>query len=293
MRPIHHAEPTPPRSNDRSPSKSLSMELPDTQHSHETAAARTGGAVVKARAQARYFPTALLLAGASVIATALLFPYLVVFLPKLRHARLTLPVLSLVVGTQAGVQVLLLAWAGLRLGASVNLGSPFLRAWLDKKVAPPAHWWLAAGVGLSCGALSSVFDKLVLLPRQPEALRALSSQGEAWRGILASFYGGIVEETLVRLFLMTALVWLLAKVVPRRPPAIFVVAVVVSAVMFAVGHLPAAAKIVPLDAVVVGRILLLNSVSGVVFGFVYWRWGLEHAILCHFCGDIILHGAGG
>lgn len=39
--------------------------------------------------------------------------------------------------------------------------------------------------------------------------------------------------------------------------------------------------------------LLLNSIGGVVFGWLYWRRGLEHAVVAHYCADIILQGVGG
>ena len=45
--------------------------------------------------------------------------------------------------------------------------------------------------------------------------------------------------------------------------------------------------------IVIARTLLLNLLPGILFGFVYWRWGLEYAILSHFWADIVLHVIGG
>ena len=53
--------------------------------------------------------------------------------------------------------------------------------------------------------------------------------------------------------------------------------------------LPAAAKLWGLDTVVVLRTLLLNGIAGVVFGWLYWKRGLEMAMLSHFSADIVLH----
>jgi membrane protease YdiL (CAAX protease family) len=39
--------------------------------------------------------------------------------------------------------------------------------------------------------------------------------------------------------------------------------------------------------------LALNALGGVVFGSLYWRRVLEHAMLAHFCADLVLHGIGG
>ena len=44
-----------------------------------------------------------------------------------------------------------------------------------------------------------------------------------------------------------------------------------------------------LDTVVVLRTLLLNGIAGVVFGWLYWKRGLEMAMLSHFSADIVLH----
>ena len=53
--------------------------------------------------------------------------------------------------------------------------------------------------------------------------------------------------------------------------------------------LGARAKLWGLDTVVVLRTLLLNGIAGVVFGWLYWKRGLEMAMLSHFSADIVLH----
>ena len=62
-----------------------------------------------------------------------------------------------------------------------------------------------------------------------------------------------------------------------------------AALLFGAGHLPAAAQVWPLDAIVVARVLLLNALAGVVFGWLYWKRGLEVAMLAHFSADLVLH----
>ena len=109
-------------------------------------------------------------------------------------------------------------------------------------------------------------------------------------GLLASFYGGIAEELQLRLFLMTLLVWMLTFAGRHRPRApLFWMAIVIAAIAFGAGHLPAAEKIWGLDAIVVVRTVLLNAIGGVVFGWLYWKRGIEMAMLGHFSADIVLH----
>jgi membrane protease YdiL (CAAX protease family) len=37
------------------------------------------------------------------------------------------------------------------------------------------------------------------------------------------------------------------------------------------------------------RTVLLNSLAGVLFGWLYVRRGLEAGMLAHFAGDLVLH----
>ncbi len=108
-------------------------------------------------------------------------------------------------------------------------------------------------------------------------------------GLLASFEGGITEELLLRLFVMSAMAWLLIRIWRQRPPAVFWAANLVAAVLFGLGHLPATAALVPLTPMIVTRAIVLNGLFGVVAGWLYWRRGLESAMVAHFAGDIVLH----
>src|SRR5262245_37250900 len=114
-----------------------------------------------------------------------------------------------------------------------------------------------------------------------------------WRGALASFYGRIVEEVQSRLLLVSLFVWLLARLSRRQPGTwIFVVAIVLAALMFGIGHLPAAVAAGVAHGPLPGsRIVVLNMLAGIVFGALYWKLGLEHAMVAHFCPDLLLHVA--
>jgi Type II CAAX prenyl endopeptidase Rce1-like len=110
-------------------------------------------------------------------------------------------------------------------------------------------------------------------------------------GLLASLYGGLDEEILLRLGLMTLLVWVGARLTTaRRPPdAVYWTGNVLAAILFGLGQLPATAALVPLTPLVVARALALNGIAGIVFGWLYWRHGLLAAIVAHFAADLILH----
>ncbi len=67
-------------------------------------------------------------------------------------------------------------------------------------------------------------------------------------------------------------------------------AIVLAALAFGVGHLPAAiASGVARGPLQSARIVVLNMLAGIVFGALYWKLGLEHAMVAHFCADLLLH----
>src|SRR5262249_24688424 len=116
----------------------------------------------------------------------------------------------------------------------------------------------------------------------------------AWKGFLASFYGGIDEEVFLRFGVMTLLVLGVGKIfhTGERPTGTaFWLANIIAATLFGLGHLPATAMLMPLTRLVVLRALLLNGIPGVVFGLLYWKRGLEAAMVSHFAADLVLHVA--
>jgi len=231
---------------------------------------------------------------ACALAVAALFPYLMLVMPQ-AFEKVKLP-LYLVVPLQSAQGALLLgllAFCGLRMGRSVGLGAPWLQAWLAGSPRRAQPWWLAIGCGMAAALVVVGLDPL-FAPYMPAALHPLpaSAQANALAGFLASFYGGIAEEVQLRLFFVTLLAWGLSRLARGRSAGWhFALAVGVAALAFGLGHLPGAAQVWPLDAVVVVRTVLLNAIAGLVFGWFYVKHGLESAMLSHFCADLVLHVA--
>lgn len=141
---------------------------------------------------------------AGALATLALFPYLVAMMPaKLAATHLPLAVIAALQAVQAGVLCGVLGWIGLRLGEPLELDAPWLRAWVARRPFDPrwrAHWFAAALLGVAAALLVIALMRVAPLA---EATSTTPPAGWAWRGLLASFYGGIVEEIECRLFLMT------------------------------------------------------------------------------------------
>ena len=69
-------------------------------------------------------------------------------------------------------------------------------------------------------------------------------------------------------------------------------AILLAALLFGAGHLPAAfAAGLARGPLPITRIVVLNMLAGTVFGALFWKLGLEHAMVAHFCADLMLHAA--
>jgi len=114
-----------------------------------------------------------------------------------------------------------------------------------------------------------------------------------WLGLVRNvLYGGIIEEVLMRLGVMTLIVWVLWKLCGALVPWMYIVAIALSALLFAAGHLPITFQILcqpDIDCtVLVVRVLLLNGIGGVGFGYLYWRHGLSAAMLSHMLTHVLM-----
>jgi hypothetical protein len=108
--------------------------------------------------------------------------------------------------------------------------------------------------------------------------------------LMGVLYGGIVEELLLRWGVMALFVWIGWRVAQRGQglpsPALVWTAIILAALLFGIGHLPAMASIVTLTPLIVIRTILLNAFGGVLFGWLFWRRNLETAMVAHAAGHV-------
>jgi membrane protease YdiL (CAAX protease family) len=108
-------------------------------------------------------------------------------------------------------------------------------------------------------------------------------------GFVASvLYGGIVEEVLLRLFFMSLIAFIVWKLLFGKyekesiPSVVFVIANIVAALLFAAGHLPATYAIFgELTPLILFRCFLLNGGFGILFGWLYRKYGIIYAMSAH------------
>ncbi len=193
------------------------------------------------------------------------------------------------------ITLFILVLIGERCMHRTGLGAPIIQAWLDKKDVPPLqkNWVLIAAVVSFVGALFvMLMDHFLFMPNI--GVTEEVSVAPWWQGLLAMFYGGFTEELMVRFFVMTFIVWLLAIITRKQresiPAVYFYIGIVLATLLFGIGHLPAVAQMFgELSALLVVRTVLLNGLLGLWFGYLYWKKGLEYAFIAHMAADIMIH----
>jgi len=248
------------------------------------------------------FPTSefLVLFGLALLGTLAVLPYaLALSGDKLPEVKLPKPVMLLISVLQTAILMAVATGVGLLAAGPVGLGAPYLEAALAGKPQPGSILGLlplALGLSLAVFVLITVLERFAFAPHVPAAIRQADVKTPAWKRFLASFYGGLGEEILMRLFLVSGLVWLLGRFWTRADglPATgaYWTGIVLAAVLFGLGHLPTTKALAPLTTALVARAVVLNGIGGIAFGWLYWQYGLEAAMISHFGADILIHLVG-
>ncbi len=216
----------------------------------------------------------------------------VTVLPQmLREVTLPAPLwlISLASLAQSALLVALAVWAGVALASKVGLRAPIFEAAVTARpIAPPLRPQLLPG--LVAGLLGGML--LFAISRYGPAAFVEAQERFSPPLLVRVLYGGITEELLLRWGLMTALVWLAWRFAQHRqgvPRAGYVwLAITVSALLFGAGHLPAASVLIgALDVNVVVFVIGANTAFGLLFGYLFWRYGLESAMIAHAVAHVV------
>jgi len=137
-----------------------------------------------------------------------------------------------------------------------------------------------------------------LVPLEPALAARLRSRAEApaWMPVALAFESSVLEEVVFRLLLLSCLVWLLARGwrgdVLEASPIVVWSAILVSSLALGLAHLPSWISVAQTTPLLVSSVLALNGMAGIALAQVYWRWGLEAAVVCHFAADLAVQGIG-
>jgi len=235
----------------------------------------------------RFFLAAWLLGMPGVVAVAILvLPGIVASQP------MTMPIWGAQIASiiQGGLLMAVAVLAGMMFAPEVGLAAPVLAAASEGK-----SWVNAARSQILpalVGAVSGATVMWAFAAYAPSEITGVQARPGV-PAVVRLLYGGITEELLVRWGVMTVVMWCAWRVLQdgkgdaRWLTATF--GIVVSALMFGVVHLPIAVTLLgampPLVAVV---IVVANSAFGVVMGILFWRFGLEAAIMAHVGAHVII-----
>lgn len=202
-------------------------------------------------------------------------------------------VISLV---QPAILMTIAAAVGCALANRVGLHSPAAEA-LASGESLLAKLKPQTGLGIVAGIFSGIAIITAWLIAKPHLSPEFITRAEEFNRILPNatrfLYGGLTEEILLRWGFMTLVVWAVWRVFQRGdgpPRAAFVIgAIAISALLFGAGHLPIASLLgggltIPL----VMYVLTANSIFGIVAGFLYWKRGLESAMIAHIFTHVVL-----
>ena len=145
--------------------------------------------------------------------------------------------------------------------------------------------------GILLGICTGILTVLVGLIFKDSIPQAFIDEGSKMKiTILARFgYGGFTEELLMRYGFMTLIVWIIFKLNKQLLNATYWVAIVLAALLFAVGHFPIVYSIVENPSIgLLSYVLLGNSIAGIFFGWLYWKKGLEAAFIAHIFAHIVM-----
>jgi len=190
---------------------------------------------------------------------------------------------------QPAVLVAAAVFLGQLLSPRVGLSAPFAQALAEwRPLLPALRPQLLPGIfGAVIAAPAIIGCWLLWKTFLPPSF--VHSAGELSRMLPPAtrlLYGGITEELLLRWGFMTVLVWAAwkglqkGKGTPR--PGFVVAAIVCSALVFSAGHLPIAIALNGGPSLsLIAYVIFANSIFGIIAGFLYWKNGLESAIVAH------------
>ncbi|MEE9378711.1 MAG: CPBP family intramembrane glutamic endopeptidase [Candidatus Lokiarchaeia archaeon] len=172
----------------------------------------------------------------------------------------------------------------------VDLSVPTIENYIKKK-----PWKLVLKKQIKFGVIYGIISgglivllSFIFLPFLPEKFIELQEKFKL--SIITRFlYGGITEEILVRFGALSFIAWISYKIIGKKIDTIYWIAILLTSIIFGLGHFPIVFNMIenPPTLLLI-YILLGNGVGGVLFGWLYWKKGLESAIIAHITTHLII-----
>ena len=187
-------------------------------------------------------------------------------------------IMGVITAMQAAGYGILLGAAGIWLGKKTGL-------WKDEKKIKNKP--LIASVIVSVvGGLFLILSDLLFFGNYSQIIMDSYTVKPTIPYLIASvIYGGVIEEIMLRLFWMSLVAFILWKFFDRKnecpSTSILITANIIAALLFSAGHLPATAATLGISPMIVFRCFLLNGGMGLMFGWLYRKYGLRYSMIAH------------
>ena len=191
---------------------------------------------------------------------------------------LTPTIMALVSSVQAVGYGVVLGIIGIWLGKKTGL-------WKDETDFAKKSLLITLVIAV-IGGLALILPDLLFFGRYNEVImNSYAAKPTVVYIIGAILYGGVIEEVMLRLFLMTVIAFVLWKLFARKEEkptlAILVASNIIATLLFAAGHLPATFMMIGNSPLILFRCFLLNGGFGLLFGYLYRKHGLRYSMLAH------------
>ena len=187
-------------------------------------------------------------------------------------------IMGVITAVQSAGYGLILGAAGIFLGKKTGL-------WKDETSVTKKPLLTALAIS-AVGGMALILPDILFFGKHVQAIMDSYSVKPTIPYMLAAvLYGGVIEEVMLRLFMLSLVAFLLHKLFGKKTEkpsiGILVAANIVAAILFAAGHLPATAAMMGLTPMLVFRCFLLNGGFGLAFGWLYRKYGLRYAMIAH------------
>ena len=186
----------------------------------------------------------------------------------------------------------LFAWLGLVVWRWSRLPPPAQAAHAGHGATPRFvrdAVWIALGLGVGLFFLAVM--RLVIEPVVPAIASRMAAAGAlpVWRRVAIIYVAAVGEELTFRLFLLSALAGIAARLSRLRrqvpTPAAIWTANGLAALLFAAVHLPAWGGAASVGVALPLLVMTLNAVGGIVLGYVFVKRGIVAAMWTHAGAD--------
>ena len=197
---------------------------------------------------------------------------------ELLNQGITKPILGLVTAVQSAGYGLVLGAIGIILGKKTGL-------WKDETAITKKPLMITIVISV-IGGLALILPDILFFGKYSQVIMdSYAVKPTVPYMIAAVLYGGVIEEVMLRLFFLSGIAFMLHKFFDRKSPkpgtGILTAANVMAAILFATGHLPATAVMMGITPMILFRCFLLNGGFGLLFGWLYRKYGLRYAMLAH------------